>query len=183
MSVWIVTIVLIITLYLLISEQVPIDLTSIGLLVALILTRLLTPSEAVAGFANPAVITVGGMFLVSQAMIRTGVVSVIGEKVIHLSRGNARVALFVIILIVAAASAFMNNTPVVVLFIPVVMTMCCEFELSPSKFLIPVSYASILAGTCTLIGTSTNIIVSDLSASYGYGQMSMFELAFVGFPF
>ena len=182
MSVWVVSIILLITLYLLISEKIPIDLTSIGLMAALILTGLLPPTEAVAGLANPAVITVGGMFLISQAMIRTGIVSFIGEKVVYFSRGNANLALFLIVLIVAAASAFMNNTPVVVLFIPVVMTMCCEFGLSPSKFLIPVSYASILAGTCTLIGTSTNIIVSDLSASYGYGGISMFELALVGLP-
>jgi di/tricarboxylate transporter len=83
---------------------------------------------------------------------------------------------------VALASAFINNTPVVVLFIPVVMSMCCEFNLSPSKFLIPLSYASILGGTCTLIGTSTNIIVSDLSANSGYGAIGMFELSIVGVP-
>jgi di/tricarboxylate transporter len=68
------------------------------------------------------------------------------------------------------------------MFIPVVMAMCCEFGMSPSKFLIPVSYASILGGTCTLIGTSTNIIISDLSNDYGYGTLSMFELSIIGVP-
>jgi di/tricarboxylate transporter len=86
------------------------------------------------------------------------------------------------LLSVAIASAFINNTPVVILFIPVVMTMCCEFGLSPSKFLIPISYASILAGTCTLIGTSTNIIISDLSAGFGYDGLTMFELTPLGVP-
>lgn len=69
-----------------------------------------------------------------------------------------------------------------VLFIPVVMSMCCKFNLSPSKLLIPVSYASILAGTGTLIGTSTNIIVSDISAKHGYGAIGMFELSTLGVP-
>jgi di/tricarboxylate transporter len=84
--------------------------------------------------------------------------------------------------IVAVFSAFINNTPVVVLFIPIITSLSCEFGFSPSKFLIPISYASILAGTCTLIGTSTNIIVSDLSAMYGYGELTMFELATLGVP-
>lgn len=182
MEVWIVSLILAVTLYLLVSEVIPIDLTAIGLVVALMLTRMLTPVEAVEGFANPAVITVGAMFLVSQGMIRTGAVAFLGERVIKLSKGRASLALFIILTIVAVASAFMNNTPVVVLFIPVVMSMCCEFGLSPSKFLIPLSYASILAGSCTLIGTSTNIIVSDLSASYGYGHLTMFELSKIGVP-
>ena len=182
MEIWIVSMILIATLYSLISEKIPIDLTAIGLIVILMLTKLLTPIEAVAGFSNPAILTVGAMFLVSQGMIRTGAVGFLGERVIQYSKGKASLALFIIIAIVATASAFLNNTPVVVLFIPVVMSMCCKFGLSPSKFLIPLSYASILAGSCTLIGTSTNIIVSDISAAYGYGALGMFELSKVGIP-
>jgi di/tricarboxylate transporter len=86
------------------------------------------------------------------------------------------------LLIVGIASAFINNTPVVVLFIPIILNLSCEYDLSPSKFLIPVSYASILAGTCTLIGTSTNIIVSNLSGMHGYGTIGMFELSSLGVP-
>jgi len=182
MSVWIVSAILIVTLYLFITEKVPIDLTAIGIMVALVIFRIITPAEAVAGFAHPAVITVGSMFLISKGMIRTGAVGFIGQKVIQMARGNFKLALLVILLTVAVASAFINNTPVVVLFIPVVMSMCCKFNLSPSKFLIPVSYASILAGTCTLIGTSTNIIVSDISAKHGYGAIGMFELSALGVP-
>lgn len=182
MNIALVTIILLATIVLLITEKLPIDMTAIALMVILIVLRLLTPQQAVAGLASPAVITVGCMFIISEALIRTGVIAFISQKVIHLSKGNALAALITILFITATASAFMNNTPVVVLFIPVVMTMCCEFGLSPSKFLIPVSYASILAGTCTLIGTSTNIIVSDLSAMYGYGELGMFELAIVGLP-
>jgi di/tricarboxylate transporter len=182
MSVWTVTAILIVTLYLFITEKVPVDLTAIGIIVTLVLFRIITPAEAVAGFAHPAVITVGSMFLISKGMIRTGAVGFIGQKVIQAARGNFKLALLMILLTVAVASAFINNTPVVVLFIPVVMSMCCQFNLSPSKFLIPVSYASILAGTCTLIGTSTNIIVSDISAKHGYGPIGMFELSALGLP-
>jgi len=182
MSVWIVSAILVVTLYLFITEKVPVDLTAIGIMVTLVIFRIITPTEAVAGFAHPAVITVGSMFLISKGMIRTGAVGFIGQKVIQMARGNFKLALLVILLTVAVASAFINNTPVVVLFIPVVMSMCCKLNLSPSMFLIPVSYASILAGTCTLIGTSTNIIVSDISAKHGYGAIGMFELSALGVP-
>jgi di/tricarboxylate transporter len=182
MDIWIVSIILILTLILLITEKVPIDLTAMGIMVLLMVTGILTPLEAVSGLANPAVVTVGVMFLISQGMIRTGAVGFIGEKLINYSRGKLHLAMLMILLTVAMSSAFINNTPVVVLFIPIITSISCEFGLSPSKFLIPVSYASILAGTCTLIGTSTNIIVSDLSAMYGYGELSMFELAALGVP-
>ncbi len=182
MDIWIVTGILIITLYLLISEKLPVDLTAIGIMVALMITGILKPVEAVSGFSNPAVLTVGAMFLISQAMIRTGAVGFIGQKVMDWTGGKAWMAMLVILVIAAVASAFINNTPVVVLFIPVVLSLSCRLGTSPSKYLIPLSYASILAGTCTLIGTSTNIIVSDLAADYGYGHFGMFELSAVGIP-
>ncbi len=182
MSIAVVTIILVLTLILLISERLPVDLTAIGLMVALSATGILTPAEAVAGFASPAVLTVAAMFLVSRGMIRTGAVGFIGQRVIDLSRGNTSLAMLMVLLIVALSSAFINNTPVVVLFIPIVLSLSCELGFSPSKFLIPISYASILAGTSTLIGTSTNIIVSDLSARHGYGPLGMFELTILGLP-
>ncbi|MGA2402491.1 MAG: SLC13 family permease, partial [Syntrophobacteraceae bacterium] len=77
----------------------------------------------------------------------------------------------------AAASALIGHTPVVVLLVPVVMSICCKYGFSPSKFLIPISYSSIAGGTITLIGTSTHLVVSDLSAKYGYGVIRMFELS------
>ena len=182
MAIWIVTIILILTLFFLITEKIPFDLTAIGIIVALILTGILSPGEAVSGFANPAVITVGAMFMISRAMLRTGAVGFLGQKVIQYAKGNANIAIVYTLLIVGFASAFINNTPVVVLFIPIILNLTCEYKLSPSKFLIPVSYASILAGTCTLIGTSTNIIISNLSAMHNYGNIRMFELAHLGVP-
>jgi di/tricarboxylate transporter len=182
MDIWSISVILLLTLYLLITEKISVDLTAIGIMVLLVVTNILTPKEAIGGFSNPAVITVGAMFVVSKGLMRTGGVEFIGRKIIMMAGGNYKFALIIILLSVAIASAFINNTPVVILFIPVVMTMCCEFGLSPSKFLIPISYASILAGTCTLIGTSTNIIISDLSAGFGYDGLTMFELTPLGVP-
>lgn len=182
MAIWVMSIILIVALILLITEKLPHDLTAIGIMVSLMVTGILSPAEAVAGFANPAVITVGAMFLISRAMVRSGVVGYVAQEVIAGSRGKTKIAMLVTFMVVAISSAFINNTPVVVLFIPVVLSLSCEYDFSPSKFLIPVSYTSILAGTCTLIGTSTNIIISDLSALYGYGNLGMFELASVGVP-
>lgn len=182
MDIWIISAILLLTLYLLITETISVDLTAIGIMVLLVVSGILTPQETISGFANPALITVGAMFIVSKGMMRTGGVEFLGRKIIKLAGGNHQLALIIILISVAIASAFINNTPVVILFIPVIMTMCCEFGLSPSKFLIPVSYASILAGTCTLIGTSTNIIISDLSKNYGYEGLTMFELSILGVP-
>ena len=181
-DIWIVSLVLSATVILLVTEKLSVDVTAIGIIVLLSVTGILSPLEAVSGFSNPAVITVASMFLISSAMVKTGTVSLLSDRVASISRGNTVLAVSLIFFTVAVSSAFINNTPVVVLFIPVLMGMCCEYGLSPSKLLIPLSYISILAGTCTLIGTSTNIIVSDISAGAGFGEIGMFELAKVGLP-
>ncbi|MGD9251911.1 MAG: SLC13 family permease, partial [Desulfobacterales bacterium] len=170
------------TLILLVTEKISVDLTAIGVMVVLMVSGILTPTETVAGFSSPAVVTVGAMFLISKGMIRTGAVGYVSRTLMRLAGDRPGLAMSLILGVVALASAFINNTAVVVLFIPIVMSISCQLGMSPSKLLIPVSYASILAGTCTLIGTSTNIIISDLSAAHGYGALGMFELAPLGVP-
>ncbi|MEN8244063.1 MAG: SLC13 family permease [Thermodesulfobacteriota bacterium] len=182
MTIWLVTIILIAAMLLLVTERLPVDLTSIGILVVLAVTGILTPTEAIAGFASPAVVTVGAMFLISRGMIRTGAVGYISRAVMRHAQGSPFRVILLVLFIVGSSSAFINNTPVVVLFIPIVLSLGCEMNISPSKLLMPVSHASILAGTCTLIGTSTNIIISDMSASYGFGTIGMFELSPLGIP-
>ncbi|NNK84793.1 MAG: SLC13/DASS family transporter [Desulfobacterales bacterium] len=181
-DIWVVSILLITVLVLLMTEKITVDRTAIGIMVILALTGILTPEEVVTGFANSAVITVAAMFLISQGLIRTGAVSFISASVVRFSKQKHWLGFFIILIIVGVTSAFINNTPVVVLFIPIVMSLSCDFNFSPSKMLIPISYISILAGTCTLIGTSTNIIISDLSAAAGYGGLNMFELSILGVP-
>ena len=181
-EIWMVSILLIAVLVLLMTEKITVDRTAIGIMAVLALTGILTPEEVAKGFANSAVITVAAMFLLSQGLIRTGAVGFISESVVRFSKRKHWLGFIIILMIVGITSAFINNTPVVVLFIPIVMSLSCDYDFSPSKMLIPVSYISILAGTCTLIGTSTNIIISDLSATAGYGGLNMFELSLLGVP-
>ncbi len=177
-----VTLILLTALVFLVTETIAVDKTAVGIMVLLALTGILTPGEAVAGFANPAVITVGAMFLLSHGLIRTGAVGLLTEQVLRFSKGQTAVAAILILSASGLLSAFINNTPVVVLFIPVVMGLSCQCDFSPSKLLIPLSFISVLAGTCTLIGTSTNIIVSDLATQSGLPPLTMFELSRVGIP-
>jgi len=178
--IWLVSIILALTIFLLVTEKVPMDVTAVGLLVVLMATGILSPEEALQGFANPAVITVGAMFMLSRGLMRTGALAFISDKMVHYSQGKDRRILLLAMLGAAIPSAFLNNTPVVVLFVSIIMSICCEYGLSPSRYLIPVSFSSIAAGTCTLIGTSTNIIVSDMSVKYGHGAIQMFELSSLG---
>ena len=182
MAIWGVTAILAAVVLLLATQVISVDRTAIGIMVALTVSGILTPEEATAGFSNPAVITVAGLYILSQGMIRTGVVGAVAQKLMAVSRGKRRVAILITLLVVGVSSAFINNALVVVLFIPIVFSLSCEYSFSPSKILLPMSYISILAGTCTLIGTSTNIIISDLSARHGYGFITMFELAALGVP-
>ena len=182
MAIWGVTAILAAAVLLLATQVISVDRTAIGIMVALTVSGILTPEEATAGFSNPAVITVAGLYILSQGMIRTGVVGALAQKLMAVSRGKRRVAILITLLVVGVSSAFINNALVVVLFIPIVFSLSCEYSFSPSKILLPMSYISILAGTCTLIGTSTNIIISDLSARHGYGFITMFELAALGVP-
>ncbi|MCG8683375.1 MAG: SLC13/DASS family transporter [Desulfobacterales bacterium] len=182
LEIQIVSLILISALALLVSGKFSVDKIAVGIIVILALTGIISPKEAVAGFANPAVITVGAMFLLSRGLIRTGAIGFVTEVVLSLSKSNKHYAFALILVFVGIASAFINNTPVVVLFIPIVMGLSCQCNFSPSTMLIPMSYVSILAGTCTLIGTSTNLIVSDLATAYGFAPFSMFELGIVGLP-
>ncbi len=180
MTIWFISLILALTIFLLVTEKIPIDVTAVGLLVVLMATGILDPAEALGGFANPAVITVGSMFMLSRGLMRSGALALVSEKMIEYSQGKDKRILIMAMLGTAIPSAFLNNTPVVVLFVSIIMSVCCEYGLSPSRYLIPVSFSSITAGTCTLIGTSTNIIVSDLSLKYGYGGIQMFELTSLG---
>ncbi len=178
----IVSLILLAALALLVSERLPYDLTALGIMVVLMATGILTPRQAVNGFANPAPLTVGALFIVTRGLIRTGGLLFLTRLMAAATRGRPRRILLLSLLLVGILSAFVNNTPVVVLMLSVILGLSGRFDISPARFLMPISFISILAGMSTLIGTSTNIIVSDLAAEAGLAPIGMFELARVGAP-
>ncbi len=182
MEIIIVSAILVVVIVLLVSEKLPVDLTSLGIIAALMVAGLLTPAEALAGFANPAPITIAALLIVSRALVRTGGLDWLADKVISLTRGRPTPLLLLSLAMTGVFSAFINNTPVVVLFISMFLAFCSRHGLAPSKYLLPISFMSILAGTSTLIGTSTNIVISDLGAASGCEPIGMFELSSLGVP-
>ena len=157
---------IIVAMALYIKQWFPGEVTSILLIAALAVSGILTPVEALGGFSNPATITVGAMFVLSAGLVRTGALKFVVLQMSEFSRGSPRRILLLLLLLVPAASAFVNNTPIVVMMVPVVLTLCQRFDIKPSKLLIPLSFFSMLGGTCTLLGTSTNILVSNLYRDY-----------------
>jgi di/tricarboxylate transporter len=182
MAIITVSIILVATIALLVSEKLPTDLTAIGIVVVLMVSGIISPAEALIGFSNPAIVTVAVLFVISRALVRTGALDFITASVMKFSKGNPRRLLFMSLFLVGGFSSFLNNTPIVVLFVSITMVVCSEYSLSQSKFLMPISFVSILAGTSTLIGTSTNIIVSDLAVQNGMRPIAMFELSPLGIP-
>jgi di/tricarboxylate transporter len=178
----VVSLILAAAIVLLVTERLPVDVTGLGIMVALMAAGLLAPAEAVAGFANPAPLAVGALFVVSRGLVRTGALAFVTRLTITYTNGSAPRLLLLSLVLVGTLSAFMNNTPVVVLFMSILMAVCVRYGFAPSKFLIPLSYISIMAGTCTLIGTSTNILVSDVAAGLGNRPIGMFELSVLGVP-
>ncbi|MEA1052220.1 SLC13 family permease [Lamprobacter modestohalophilus] len=158
------------------------DVITSGALTVLLVSGVLTPSEALAGFANPGMLTVAVLYMVVSGLKETGAVGWIGQTLLGRPKdeNNARLRLM---LPAAGLSAFLNNTAVVAIFIPAVADWARRHRLSLSGLLIPLSFASIVGGTCTLIGTSTNLVVNGLYSSQVEGPgFGLFELAWIGLP-
>ena len=180
METLIVSAILLVALVLFVTELVPIDLTALLVVGLLILTGVLTPAEGFSGFSHPAPVTVAAMLVLSAGLIRTGAVAKLGQKVSALGGSSEVSQLAVIFPVVALLSAFISNTAAVAMFIPLVLNIAREKNLSPSKMLLPLSYAAILGGACTYIGTSTNIIVGTIYAAGGHPPLQMFEFSGLG---
>ncbi len=148
--------------------------------------EIISANEAFAGFANEGMLTVGLMFVIAAALQETGVLDFMGDHVLgHIKTPHKAIAKLSVVLL--PISAFLNNTPVVAMFMPIVMNWCRRNQVSPSKLLIPLSYLTVLGGTCTLIGTSTNLVVHGLmlqSSDPRINQgMTLFEIGKVGVPY
>jgi di/tricarboxylate transporter len=161
----------------------PVDHVAIAAMVVLALTGVLTPTEAVQGFANSATITVAAMFVLSDVILKTGFIDALAPAVTRIFRRGPKTVVLGMSAVVGSVSAFINNTPVVATFIPLITGTTRRLGINPSKFLIPLSYAAIFGGTCTLIGTSTNLLVSGIAEDSGLEPFSMFQMAPMGLVF
>jgi len=165
------------------TEIITIDLVALLIMVSLIMFGIVTPEQGVEGFSNKATITVAFMFVLSAALLKTGALQFLAYRLSNTFRYNFNTGLIVMMVLIAFISAFINNTPVVAVFIPVIIQIAHASGQNPSKMLIPLSFASIFGGTCTLIGTSTNIVVSGIAEKEGSAAISMFAMAPMGIIF
>ena len=163
-----------------VTEWLSVDLIAMLLVVALVVTGVISPQEGLAGFSNEATLTVAFMFVLSAALLKTGALQQVAGLMAGRFRRKPRKATLLLLLVVALCSAFINNTPVVAVFIPVVNRIAATAKIKASKLLIPLSYASIFGGLCTLIGTSTNILVSGIAIAHGHTGFAMFTLTPIG---
>jgi di/tricarboxylate transporter len=174
--------IIFVTLILFVKEIFPMDVTALALLTVLLATDLLSIEEAISGFSNQAVLTVGLMFVLSSALVKTGFLEVVADKLSYGNK-NSWVTIGFFLLITSITSAFINNTAAVAIFIPLALHLSQRLHISPSKLLIPLSYAGIYGGTITLIGTSTNLLVNSIAVDNGITPFTMFEFSRMGIIF
>ncbi len=175
--------VLVVAVVLFATEKVRVDLVALLVMAVLLATRVVTAEEGIRGFANPATVTVAAMFVLSAGLTGTGAMNALGGALAALRGRRPGVALLAMMIGIGAVSAFINNTAAVAIFLPVILALARETGTSPSKLLIPLSYASIFGGTCTLIGTSTNILTSSIAEAHGLRPFGMFEFTALGLVF
>lgn len=161
-------------------EKFSVELPALGLMIFLVLTGMLTPEQAFAGFGSEVVIMMLGLLILTAALERTGVADMAARLVLSRAGGSPRVVLIWIMAAAILIGAFVSNTAATAFFIPIVFAVAKRTEISPGKLLMPLAFASILASSITLIGTSTNIVVSGILSDYGYSPIGLFELTPVG---
>ncbi|HSH39531.1 MAG TPA: SLC13 family permease [Chthoniobacterales bacterium] len=164
------------------TEWVEADVTALGLLIAMVLTGMLPADRAFAGFGSDTVIMILGLLIMTAALMRTGVMDLVGRWIVTHAGDSAQRLQTVVMTGAAGLSAFMSNTAATAFFVPITFGIGKRAKISPSKLLMPLAFATILAGSITLIGTSTNLVVSGLLTQYKLAPMGMFELAPVGIP-
>ena len=166
-----------------VMEILPIEVTAMGAIGILLLFDVLTWQETISGFSNPAVITIGAIFIMSRALVKTGFLEVFADFLAKKGGNRKWLTIFIFLLTVSIISGFINNTAAVAIFIPLGIDLCQRFRISPTKVLLPLSYAAIFGGTLTLIGTSTNLVVSSIMEEMNMAPFSMFEFTKLGLIF
>ncbi len=180
MDIWILVAIIVFTFLAFSFEWLRIDAVALSCLGLLLLFGLVTPQEAIRGFSNDAVITVMMMFILSYGLTHTGLIDRFGQKLAKMSGEAHWGAAIALILVCGVLSAFINNTAALAILMPVGIRIAKHYGVSPSRILLPLSWLSIIGGACTLIGTSTNLLVSSMAEEAGYGAFSMFEFLALG---
>ncbi|WP_181308448.1 SLC13 family permease [Rufibacter sp. XAAS-G3-1] len=162
------------------SEKLSVDIVTIILLIILTSTKIITPDEAFDGFSSDFIIILASIFVIGTALEDTGILDFLVNWLMRHAGHRPNVLLFSIMFFPGLVSAFMNNTTVTALFVTPIVGVAKKMRTSSSKFLMPLAYASILGGTCTLIGTSTNVAVSGYMSKAGYEPFGFFEFTGVG---
>lgn len=165
------------------TERLPVDIVAMVLMASLLLSGLITPEEAISGFSNPATVTVGAMFILSAGLFKTGAVNLLGTTLARLGSASFWLVLVVMMLAVGCLSAFINNTAAVAIFLPITLGVARDTGFAAGRLLMPLSFASMFGGVCTLIGTSTNILVSSIAERHGLEPFGMFEMSGLGLIF
>ena len=181
---WITLAVVVVTVGVLAAELVAPSVAVLGGVAALLVLGVIDVEQGFAGFSNPAPLTVAALYVVAAAVRKTGVLERIVGAVLSSGEraGGERSGLARILTPVAGSSAFLNNTPIVAMVAPAVVSWCRRTGQSPSRYLLPISFATILRGTLTLVGTSTNLVVSGLLREAGEEPLGLFEIGKVGLP-
>ncbi len=163
-------------------EWIGMELAALALVVALALTGILAPDEAIAGFSNEVVIAIAGLFVINAAVAKSGVLAWLGSRLADIADRSPRGALAILLTAAGAASMLVSNIATVALLAPAVVAVCDRSGISPSKFLLPLAYVSLVGGMATLIGATGNLIVQGMAIEAGARGFSFFEFAWVGLP-
>ena len=172
--------IIIFAFILFVTEKFSLDATALLVLTILLLGGFLSIEEAISGFSNPAVIVISLLFVLSHALQKTRILEYLIVRINQIVSRSRTVGLGVYLFTISVASALMNNTAIVAVFMPVTIRLAHKYHLSPSKLLIPLSYAAIMGGTLTLVGTSTNLLVNSIFVQNGGVSLGMFEFAKYG---
>ncbi|MCC9134919.1 SLC13 family permease [Pontibacter silvestris] len=181
MEIALVLILLLAAVVLFATEKLSVEIVTLVMLIILASFRIITPEEAFAGFSSDFIIIIASIFILSAALEETGILDFAVVRLVRLARKSTSLMLFTMMMITGLISAFMNNTTVTAMFVTPLIGLSKRINTSPSKLLMPLAYAAILGGTCTLIGTSTNVAVSGYIAKAGLEPVGLFEISGVGF--
>ncbi len=167
-------------LFLFVSGTIPIDQTSIIIMVSLMVTGVLTPEEGVSGFSNAATLTVLALLIVSESLKNTGVVDELGDQLLKIAGDRLWTTVLFIMILAAICSAFINTTAVVAVFIPVMFKISRQAKIKVALLLIPLSFAAMIGGSSTMIGTSTNLLINSVAQANGQPSFEIFDLTLFG---